>query len=291
MNNSRLIHTARHLMMTVLLVILTACAGTGASDGTPTYASLSGDGPYEIRAYTSLPEAPEFGDATVYYPIDADRPVGGVAIAPGFTEGQRHINWWGPRLASHGFAVLVFNTNGLRDQPNLRGEGLIAAVRMLKSENARDGSPVNGRIDVDKMAIMGHSMGGGGALYAANLYSAEIQAAIPFTSWFPDGYFSNITVPTLVIAGSADTIAEVAEHAWLHYLSIPGTTPKVYMEVDGGGHFIADSTRGEDLGMIGRYGIAWLKLYLDEDERYRDFIFGDAQKIDNGVFSRYIVNP
>ena len=34
-------------------------------------------------------------------------------------------------------------------------------------------------------AIMGHSMGGGGVLIAANKYPAEIQAAIPFTPWQP----------------------------------------------------------------------------------------------------------
>ena len=218
-------------------------------------------------------------------------PIGGVAIAPGFTEEQRHIDWWGPRLASHGYAVLILDTNEPRDRPDVRADALIAAVGVLKAENNRGGSPLRGRIDVDKMAIIGHSMGGGGTLIAANEHSDEIQAVIDFTPWQPEGVFDNITVPTLVMAGSADRVAEVADHAWLHFQSIPESTTKVYMEIDGGTHYIADSTRGTDLATIGRYGIAWLKLYLDGDERYGGFIYGAQHEPDRGKFSRYVTNP
>ena len=43
--------------------------------------------------------------------------------------------------------------------------------------------------------------------------------------------------------------------------------------------------------MIGRYGIAWLKLYLDDDERYRDFIYGGQAELDREKFSCYVINP
>ena len=278
----------------VILVLLTqSCATSSDSDNAVqniSIASLSVDGPYPIRTYSSLPDVPEFGDATIYYPLDTTGPIGAVAIAPGFTERQRHINWWGPRLASHGYAVLVLDTNEPRDSPALRADALIAAVRVLKAENSRPGGPLNGRIDVNKMAIMGHSMGGGGTLIAANAHSDEIQAAIPFTPWQPEGVFDQITVPTLVIAGAADRIAPVAAHGWPHYQSIPFTTTRVFLEVAGGDHFIANSG-ADDRAMLGRYAIAWLRLYLDGDERYREFIFGDAQKVDAGKLSRYIANP
>ncbi|MQA89277.1 MAG: alpha/beta hydrolase [Gemmatimonas sp.] len=262
-----------------------------AQGAAPTPTSLSGNGEEEVATYTDFPDASEFGDATIYYPADVDEPVGGVAIAPGFTERQGHIEWWGPRLASHGYAVLILDTNDPRDRPDVRAEALIAAVRTLKEENSRQGSPLFGKVDTGRMAVMGHSMGGGGALLAADQLGDEIQAAIPFTPWQPDGDFDGITAPTLVIAGSADDIAGVDEHAWPHFQSIPASTPKVYMEVEGGDHFIADTTRGEDLELIGRYGIAWLKLYLDGDDRYRDFIFGEAQEGTTANLSRYVENP
>ena len=258
----------------------------------PTTASLSVDGIYEVMTYTDIPDVPEFGDATVYYPVDTEMPIGGVAIAPGWTELQRHIEWWGPRLASHGYAVLVLDTNDPRaDQPEARAEALMAAVGILRDENDRAGSPLNGRIDAGKMAIMGHSMGGGGVLIAANKYPNEFQAAIPFTPWQPAGDFSQVTAPTLVMAGSADRVAGVADHAWPHFQSIPESTIKVFLEIDGGSHYIADTSRGEDLATIGRYGIAWLTLYLDGDERYRGFIYGDQAAADSEKFSRYETSP
>ena len=278
----------------LICISIAACTtsgvGGGSPDPAPSVAALSVDGPYEIRGYLA-PDVAEFDDATIYYPINATAPVGGVAIAPGFTEGQRHIDWWGPRLASHGYAVLVFDTNTPRDMPDIRGNGLLAGVNILRAENTRAGSPLNGKIDTGKMAIMGHSMGGGGTLLAANGSGDQIQAAIPFTPWQPEGDFSNITAPTLVIAGSADQIAGVSDHAWPHYLSIPSTTTKVYMEVEGGDHFLANSGRNKDHATIGRYAIAWLKLYLDGDERYADFIYGDAAMADRPMFSRYVTNP
>ncbi len=281
-------------LLPTLAVLLVSCAtsGPGVAQGpAPSIASLSGDGVYEVRTYTDFPDAREFAEATIYYPLDAPAPTGGVAIAPGFTEEQRHIDWWGPRLASHGYAVLVLDTNEPRDRPEVRADALIAAVRILKAENNRDGSPLRGRVDAGKMAIMGHSMGGGGTLIAANEHGDEIQAAIPFTPYQPEGVFDRITAPTLIMAGSADRVTPVADHAWPHFLSIPESTTKVYMEVDGGDHYIADSTCGPDLATIGRYGIAWLKLYLDGDERYRGFIYGEEAESDREKFSRYVTSP
>jgi triacylglycerol lipase len=128
------------------------------------------------------------------------------------------------------------------------------------------------------MAVMGHSMGGGGALLAAHEHSDQIRASIPFTPWEPDSSLDGITVPTLVLAGEADDIAEVAEHAWRHFTLIPDATPKVYLEVAGGDHYIADTTRGLDLATMGRYALAWLKLHVDGDERYRDFMYGERTR-------------
>jgi dienelactone hydrolase len=134
-------------------------------------------------------------------------------------------------------------------------------------------------------------MGGGGALIAADRYPDQVQAAIPFTPWQPDGSFDRITAPTLIITGAADRVAAVADHAWPHFQSIPATTPKLYLEVDGGDHFIADTTRGQDLATIGLYSIAWLKLHLDGDERYRAILEGDLPPDDRAGFSRYVLSP
>jgi hypothetical protein len=46
-------------------------------------AALGADGPHQVLTYTDFPDVPEFGAATIYYPLDADAPYGGVAISRG----------------------------------------------------------------------------------------------------------------------------------------------------------------------------------------------------------------
>lgn len=282
-------HALRYYSLIFVSLIAISCSSmTSRMDPNASLVeSLSRQGPHQIRAYISMPEAPEYGGATIYYPLNANGLLGGVAVAPGFTERQRHINWWGSRLATHGYAVIVLDTNDPRDRPEARALALMAAVRTLRAEGQRQESPLFEKIDNNRMAVMGHSMGGGGALLAANANSNELSAAIPFTSWQPEGNFSNVTVPTLVIAGAADSIAPVDVHAWPHYQSIAVGTPKAFMEVTEGDHFVANSSASDLHGIMGRYGIAWLKLHMDKDERYRNFFTASRQSSDSALLSRY----
>lgn len=246
-------------------------------------AALGRPGPYQVAYYSQLPPVEEFAAATLYFPANKGDDFGGVVVSPGYTERQANIQWWGNHLASHGFAVLVIDTNDPRDYPDLRAEALMAGVRLLRSENTRMGGALRGKILEDRMAVMGHSMGGGGTLLAANEHSADLKAAIPFTPWLPDADFSAVTVPTLLIAGELDRIATVAEHSRPHYETLTSASPRMYMEIKGGNHFIANSVT-EDEGMnpnidvhelVGSMAVAWLKLFVDGEEDYREMIFGD----------------
>ncbi len=128
--------------ITAVLILLISCVSYAAefvplaANSSVTVASLSVDGPYEIRSILT-PSTAEYRAATIYFPIDADLPVGGVAISPGYTQSQRNINWWGSRLASHGFAVLTLDTNEPFDRPETRAVALIAALDIMKTENRR----------------------------------------------------------------------------------------------------------------------------------------------------------
>ena len=54
---------------------LASCATAEADQGPPpTIASLSVDGAYEVMTDTDIPDVPEVGDATVYYPVDTGMP-------------------------------------------------------------------------------------------------------------------------------------------------------------------------------------------------------------------------
>ncbi len=257
--------------------------------------SLGSPGPYQVAYYSSYPAVPEFSAATIYFPANKGEDFGGVAISPGFVKSQENMSWWGRHLASHGFAVLTLDTNELRDDPSLRADALMAAVEVLRKEGARMGGTLRGKILDDRMAIMGHSMGGGGALLAANSHNNELKAVIPFTPWQPEGSFSDISIPTLVISGEIDRIAPVADHALPHFQSLPDGIPKMYLEIKGGNHFIANTDTDDDRlspnidvhDLVGAMGVAWLKLFVDGDELYRSIVFGDMSASDRERLSKW----
>ena len=279
----------------VLVFLLAASQAALLVAQTPDREALGRPGPYQVAYYSQLPQVPEFSAATLYFPANKALDFGGVVIAPGFLERQENIAWWGNHLASHGFAVITLDTNELRDDPALRATALMAGVAMLRGENSRQGSAIRGKIYLDRIAIMGHSMGGGGTLLAANEHSGELAAAIPFTPWLPDADFSAVTIPTLVIAGESDRIASVADHAWPHYQSLSAAVPRMYLEIKDGNHFIANSvTENEGLrpnidvhDLVGSVAVAWLKLFLDGEEEHRELLFGDLPAADRERLSRW----
>lgn len=257
--------------------------------------SLGSPGPYQVAYYSSYPAVPEFSAATIYFPANKGEDFPGIAISPGFVESQENMSWWGNHLASHGYAVLTLDTNELRDDPTLRADALMAAIEVLRNEGERMGGTLRGKILNDRMAIMGHSMGGGGTLIAANAHSAELKAAIPFTPWQPDGDFSAISIPTLVIAGENDRIAPVADHALPHFESLSEDIPKMYFEIKNGNHFIANTNTGDGRlapnidvhDLVGGMAVAWLKLFVDGDEEYRDLVFGEMPASDRERLSKW----
>jgi dienelactone hydrolase len=255
-------------------------AGTPSTGGTsggggepdPTVDSASKDGSYTSSSYTSgYADSPSYAAATIYYPTNATPPFPGVAISPGFLEGQ--MSGWGPFLATHGYIALTFDTNSPSDQPPARATALMDAIATLKSENTRQGSPLMGKVDTSRFAIMGHSMGGGGTLIAANTHSAELKAAVPLCPWEPGMTFAGITVPTMIVAGQSDTVAPIAQNATPFYASIPASTTKAYAEFTGADHFVANDPHVAPNGQIaGRLALSWLKVFVDGDMRYKQFI-------------------
>lgn len=230
----------------------------------PTAAALEKAGPF---AYTSTTVAdaatPGFGAATIYYPTDTTLPtLGAVAISPGYTETQSAISWFGPRLASHGFVVITFNTNSGWDQPAARGTQLLAALDYLTGS-----SVVKARIDATRLAVMGHSMGGGGSLEAIKTRPA-LQAAVPLAPWHTDKTWPEPTTPTLIIGAESDSIAPVASHAEPFYTSLTGATDKAYLELNNASHNATNSANAA----TSKFSIAWLKRFVDNDTRYDQFL-------------------
>jgi predicted dienelactone hydrolase len=204
-----------------------------------------------------------FGGGTIYYPTStAEGTFGAVAVAPGYTASQSTMAWLGPRLASQGFVVFTIDTITTSDQPSSRGDQLLRALDYLTTR-----SVVSGRIDADRLAVMGHSMGGGGSLEAAK-DRPSLQAAIPLTPWNTDKTWSEVSTPTLIVGAEDDSIASVRTHAEPFYQSLPSSADKAYLELRGASHFAPNT----DNTTIAKYSISWLKRFVDDDLRYDQFL-------------------
>lgn len=247
-----------------------------------------------MQSYTSgVPSGQDYVNPTIYYATNCDGPFPGVVVAPGFTETQSAISQWGTFLASHGFVVMLVDTasGGVANTsiaPAQRELTLMEGVATLKAENTRSGSPLAGKINAALMAVMGHSMGGGGTLIAANDHS-ELKAAIGLCPWNASINYTMDTVPSVIFAGTADGLVSVGTGgmAPTEYASIPSTTHKMYSEFTGGTHFVANTPLGgaaTDVA-VARFGLSWLEVFEVGDTRYQQFLVQDPT---NSVFN---LNP
>ena len=256
-----------------LLAIILALVGVAAPAGAdteyrkgpdPTEATVTAElGPF-ATASTSVPSSVAgFGGGIIYYPTDTSQGTfGAVAFAPGFLASSANYTWLGPRIASQGFVVFLINTDSRLDQPPSRGDQLLAALDYLVSS-----STVRTRVDSSRLAVAGHSMGGGGTLEAAT-DRPSLQAAIPLQPWHTVKSWPNVQVPTMVIGAENDTTAPVASHAEPFYGSIPATSEKAYLELDNADHRVATASNTT----LAKFVIVWLKRYVDNDTRYEQFI-------------------
>nr|WP_260408321.1 dienelactone hydrolase family protein [Planomonospora venezuelensis] len=233
----------------------------------PTSSALEATrGPFSVASTNvSSLSASGFGGGTIYYPTDTSQGTfGGVVIAPGYTASKSSMAWLAERLASHGFVVFNIDTITRSDQPDSRGRQILAAADHLAEESS---STVRRRLDASRIGVMGHSMGGGGTLAAADS-RPSLKAAVPLTPWHLDKSWGNVRVPTMIIGAENDTIAAVGSHSEPFYNSLSAAPEKAYLELNGASHFAPNS----DNDTIAKYGISWMKRFVDEDTRYDQFL-------------------
>jgi dienelactone hydrolase len=225
----------------------------------PTAASVAAArGPF-ATATTSASGATGFGGGTIHYPTDPGT-YGAVVVLPGFINPGSVMNAYGPRLASNGFVVLIANTRSTTDLPSARASQFLAALDWLTTR-----SSVANRTDRNRTAVMGYSMGGGGALDAAKQRSS-LRAAIPMAPWNTGGNYRGVQVPTMVVACTGDFVASPAGMARPFYESLSG--PKAYFEVSSGNHGCPMTGSSA----IGTRAVPWLKRFVDDDRRYDQFL-------------------
>ena len=157
--------------------------GETALDITVWYPTLNGDNadkaityPYEIKM-----DAPPGATATVVgraihdAPHDLSRgPYPLVMLSPGFSIGRTGYAWLAEHLASHGFAVIALEHHEQIDpelsefwRAAVTRPQEVQAVLSYVDEQAGAGGTLEGLMDTDTVAVVGHSYGGYTALVAA----------------------------------------------------------------------------------------------------------------------------
>jgi dienelactone hydrolase len=229
----------------------------------PTVASVAATyGPF-ATAQINVSPGNGFNGGTIYYPTDTSQGTwGAVAIVPGYTaKFANEEAWMGPRLASFGFVVIGVETNSTNDWDTARGTQLLAALDYLTQKSA-----VRDRVDASRLSVIGHSMGGGGALYAAT-QRPSLKAAIGLAPYFPSGNLSDDRVPTLIQGGQNDTVVTPSYLDGL-YPTLRADSPGAYVQYSGADHLFW--TKANDIEL--RTQIPWLKIFVDGDTRYSQFM-------------------
>ena len=233
-----------------------------------TIESLTNPGPFEVATITEadgLRNGLNYLGATVYYPTNATPPFMSIAIVSGFSALPSSVEEWGPFYASHGIVTIIIGTNSLFDLPETRAIALLDALETMRQENTRSTSPLENKLDVDKFAVSGWSMGGGGAQRAAVLDNS-IKGVVALCPWLTNPSLNHDS-PVLIFSGQFDAVAPPAQHANIHYNVTPNTTDKLLFEIKNGDHSVANTPNGGN-GAAGKIALSWLKLFVDKDDCY-----------------------
>ncbi|MET0390572.1 MAG: hypothetical protein ABW321_31660 [Polyangiales bacterium] len=260
---------------------------TSANNGTaiirgdaPTDSTGTGLGPFKVSMYTDgFEDKAGFRAGTVYYPEDAEPPFAHVVFCPGFVSYQTSIEDWGPFLASYGIVIMTIDTNSSSDSVGIRKTALEDALASLQAENDRSDSPLKGKLALDRAGLMGWSMGGGASLLSSAMnprYKSVVTVAEHLaTSPGASAPLDKLTVPALMFAGTADTAILGLGMSQPAYDTIPESTSKLIYEVQGADHFFFNTPKALD-GVVGKYGLAWQKVFLEGDERYKTILSAEG---------------
>ena len=128
-------------------------------------------------------------------------------------------------MANAGFIAVLSDTAAT--QPNLQRDDGIALHPALQIANSQSASFWFDSLDIARMAICGHSMGGGNTVRVL-AENPGYQVGIGFAPWngiFPDGtgtlfsttHASAVTTPLLILHGEGDTVLDWQTTAQLYF--------------------------------------------------------------------------
>lgn len=215
--------------------------------------------------------------ATYYPALDDSRSARpAIIFVHGFRAKKEWYSWIGELLANEGYSALLFTVPAADiPDPFQWSDGIKSAIDYL----AGGKSPLHGGTGIEKVGVMGHSMGGLGALIAGSedprirCVVGLAPALMPEFTTIPKRIY-DIPAPVQLQIGECDGLIPPKDvKAFFESLNSP---EKEYLEIKGGNHLrftdrAAVSMMGEYLsrfGMIGRQ-LKDCKARITFDEQHR----------------------
>ena len=231
------------------------------------FSFLIADGPYSVSSISEsdgLRNGPDYNEGVVYYPLDVEGQLPTIIIIPGFSNYVWQIESWGPYLASYGIVTMFVNVNNIFHTHEYRSAALLDGLTTIREENFRDESPLFSSLNLEKLAVGGYSMGGGGAQLAAQ-QDTSINAVVALSAHLNNSSSSLLNqTPILFISGELDVIAPNNIHTNIFYNNTPDTVDKLLFEIDNGSHFTVMAP-GNNQAM-GQKIVYWIEKYIDDDD-------------------------
>jgi dienelactone hydrolase len=185
-------------------------------------------------------------------------------------------------IASHGFLVIAIGPAAGGTGNDTKSSQLLDAIDWATAENQRAGSKYAGKVDIAKIAVMGHSCGGLEALEVAP--DPRVTTAVIWSS----GVLNDFTKgPAMPVHVTKDTLQQL--HSPVAYFT-GGTKDVAYpnatddfarihkipaflasLEVGHGGTYAQPNG-----GPFGVVGVAWLEWQLKGDKRAAKMFTGAA---------------
>jgi len=174
-------------------------------------------------------------------------------------------------VASHGFFVVADKaSNGTREA---EVDSQAAAIDWVLAQNALSGGQYFGRFDLDRIAVMGHSLGSLASFATAS--NEHVRTSIHFSGGITDNpvgfdpaWLQQMKRPAAFLCGGDDTTA--GPSCEKDFAMAP--VPVFYGVLAGASHigpFISPRA-----GEYGRAGVAWLRWQLAGDPMFRSWFVG-----------------
>jgi dienelactone hydrolase len=208
---------------------------------------------------------------TIYRPMElapggAKNPVVAWMSGGGSTPSQYELL---PHLASHGFVVVASNTSpGVGEEVKL-GEELIAGIDWILAESAAPGSPYFEKIDTNKVASMGYSMGALATTTIAGDPRLTTTVHISGGNMTTDR-IKMLHAPAAFVCGASGVDIAGANCATDFEAA---TTPVFYAVFNGGDHLGVRTP--PYAGRIQILVTGWLRWHLMSDMSLKDMFAGD----------------